>query len=225
MANYVTIILDTTEPSSPSLSIDGGNTYATAQLVDLTIGTTDPDTTGYQMLLWGDVDGTFDTNIQSEELNSTWITFNPLKQVKLASGDAQKTVYVKIRDKVHNVSSQASDSIILDTSKPTVTTTAPDIDTISKQPNKNEASFTFTVDKVFVEYKVKVVSSTGAAENTGTTLGTVNGSTNTSGTGTFSASTPITVTVTGADLELASSGDGEKYVKVFCLDESGKWSA
>jgi hypothetical protein len=225
MANFFYLELDTTNPANPSISIDGGATFATAQLVDLSIGTTDSDTTGYQMLIWGDVDTSFDTNIRGTEGTSTWITYNNSKQVKLSAGDGQKTVYVKIRDDVHNASSQVSDSITLDMSKPTVSVTNPDVSKISKQPTKNTASFTFTVDKQFVEYKVKVVSSTGAGESTGTTIGTANGSTNTSGTGTFASGTPISVQINGSDLELASSGDGQKIIKVFAKDQTGKWSA
>jgi hypothetical protein len=226
MANYIYLTLDTTQPANPSLSILGGATYATAQLVDLTIGTTDSDKTGYQMKIWGSVDNTYDTNIQETEGVSTWITYNNSKQIKLSTGDGSKTINVKIRDDVYNESSVASDSITLDTSIPTVTVTNSDVQKISKMVGKNEASFTFTVDKEFAEYKVKVVGSTGAAESTGTTIGTVNGSTNTSGTnGNYPAGTPITVKVTGLDLELSSSGDGNKILKVYAKDLTNKWSS
>lgn len=225
MANYFFLTLDTTAPSSPSITIDGGATYATNQLVTLSIGTSDSDTTGYQMLIWGSVDETFDTNIKTLEENSKWITYNNSKQIKLSLGDGQKTINLKIRDDVHNQSAQISDTIVLDTSKPTVSVTNPDVNKISKQDGKNVASFTFTVDKDFVEYKVKVVSSTTGAESTGSLIDITHGSSNTSGTGDFLSGTPITVSITGADLEIASNGDGQKVVKVFALDKSGKWSA
>ncbi|MBO0962388.1 hypothetical protein J1P26_22050 [Neobacillus sp. MM2021_6] len=226
MPNFVYLTLDTTSPANPSLSILGGATFATAQLVDLTIGTTDSDKSGYQMKVWGDVDTAYDTNIKATDALSTWITFNNSKQVKLSAGDGSKTVYVKIRDDVYNESSIASDGITLDTSIPTVTVTNPDVNKISKMAGKNESSFTFTVDKQFGEYKVKVVSSTGAAESTGATIGTANGSTNTSGNvGSYPAGTPITVKITGVDLETASSGDGQKVIKVFAKDMTGKWSS
>jgi hypothetical protein len=226
MANFVYLTLDTTQPANPSLSILGGATFATNQLVDLTIGTTDSDKTSYQMKVWGSVDTTYDTNIQATEGASTWISYNNSKQVKLSTGDGSKTVNVKIRDDVYNESSVATDTISLDTSIPTVTVTNPDVSKISKQSGKNTSAFTFTVDKTFDEYKVKVVGSTGAAESTGTVVGTANSSSNTSGTGgNYPAGTPITVTITGADLELASSGDAQKIIKVFAKDLTGKWSA
>lgn len=225
MSNHFILILDTTAPSNTSISIDGGATFATNQLVTLSIGTSDQDTTGYQMKIWGAVDNSYDSNIQSTEATSSWISYNNSKQIKLSESDGNKSVYLKIRDDVHNASSQVSDSITLDMSKPTVTVTNPDVSRISKQPTKNQASFTFIVDKEFIEYKVKVVSSTTAAESTGTVIGTTHGSSNTSGTGTYPSGTPITVLINGADLEVASNGDGQKIVKCFVLDQSGKWSA
>lgn len=224
--NYIFITLDTTAPTSPSLSIAGGATYASAQLVDLAIGTTDTDTTGYQMILWGDVDTTYDANVQSTEAMSTWITYNNSKQIKLSSANGTKNVYLKIRDDVHNQSSQVSDSIILDNSLPVVSVTSPDVTRISKISGKNVASFSFSVNEIFVEYKVKVVSSTGASESTGTLIPITNGSVNTSGSGQDfdTSTTPITVTINGSDLELANSGDGQKVIKVFAKDKSGQWS-
>lgn len=226
MANFIYLTLDTTAPSSPSLSIAGGATYASAQLVDLAIGTTDGDTSGYQMLIWGSVDNTYDSNIQSTEAASTWITYNNSKQIKLSDTTGTKTIYLKIRDDVHNESSQVSDTIILDNSIPVVTVTNSDVSKVSKKTGKNVASFSFSVNEVFTEYKLKVVSSSGAAESTGTLIPTTNGSTNTSGSGQDfdTSTTPITVTINGADLELASSGDGQKIIKVFVKDKSGLWS-
>lgn len=52
MASYFTLTLDTTAPSNPSISLEGGATYATAQLITATIGTSDTPTTNYQMLIW-----------------------------------------------------------------------------------------------------------------------------------------------------------------------------
>lgn len=226
MSNYFYLTLDTTGPANPSITIEGGAQYATQQLVDCAISTSDGDTTGYQMKIWGDVDTANNPDIQDTEANSNWITFSASQQVKLSSGDGSKTINVKIRDDVYNESAQASDSITLDTTLPVVTISGPDVTKISKKPGKNECAFSFTVDTVFDEYKVKVVSSTGAAHDTGTLIGTANGSTNMSGNaGGYAADTAINCTITGADLEAASAGDGEKIIKVFVKDEAGNWSA
>lgn len=224
MANYFNLILDTTGPANPTISIDAGATFANNQLVNLSISTSDGDTTGYQMLIWGDVDTSYDSNVQDTEGNSSWISYATSKQVKLSSGDGSKTIYLKIRDDVHNVSAQVSDSIILDTTLPIVTISGPDVTKISKITGKNEASFSFQCDSTFTEYKVKVVSSAGAAHDTGVEIGTSNGSQNMSDSGSFAADTPINCIITGADLELASAGDGTKIIKVFVKDEAGNWS-
>ncbi|MFC3883744.1 hypothetical protein ACFOU2_09625 [Bacillus songklensis] len=225
MPSYFTLTLDTTGPANPSLSINAGATYATAQLVDLAIGTSDGATTGYQMKIWGDVDTAYDTNVQATEAASSWITFSTSKQVKLSAGDGAKTINVKIRDDVFNESAQASDSINLDTTRPVVTISGPDVAKISEVSGKDAASFSFTVDSAFVEYKVKVVSSSGSAENTGTQIGTTNGSTNMSGTaGNYAASTAINCTIDASDLKAASAGDGAKVIKVFVKDAAGNWS-
>lgn len=227
MANYFNLVLDTTAPANPTISINGGAAYANNQLVDLSIGTSDGSTAGYQMKIWGDVDPTYDANVQDTENSSIWITFADTKQIKLSSGDGSKTIYVKIRDDVWNVSAQVSDSITLDQTKPVVTVTNPDVSKISKITGKNVASFSFSCDSDFVEYKVKVVSASGAAHDTGILIPTTAGSTNMSGineTTPFPASTPINCQIYGTDLETASSGDGTKIIKVFVKDVAGNWS-
>ena len=224
MANYFYLTLDTTAPANPSISLDGGAQYASQQLVTATISTSDGVTTNYQMLIWGAVDVSHNANIQTLEGGSTWISYNTSQQIKLSSGDGSKTIYIKIRDDVHNVSSQASDSIVLDMTVPTVTITGPDVAKISKIAGKNVSSFSFTSDTDYVEYKVKVVGTTGATQDTGAVIGTVNGSVNMSATGTFTGATPIESQINGTDLELAASGDGQKIIKCFVRDSAGNWS-
>lgn len=233
MANYFNLTLDTTGPSNPTITLEGGAQYATADLITATIGTGDGVTTGYQMRIWGDLDltwcktngvvGTGATAVT--ENDALWITYTASKQLKLAAGDGSKTIYLKIRDDVYNVSAQASDSITLDTTRPIVTITGPDVTKISKVSGKDVCSFSFTSDSDFVEYKVKAVTSTGAAHDTGVLIPTAGGSTNMSGTGAFTSSTVTNCTVKGADLEAVSAGDGVKIVKVFVKDSAGNWSA
>lgn len=232
MANYFNLALDTTGPASPTIVLDANATYSTDDLVDATISTSDSVTTGYQMKFWGDIDLTWAKSngvvgagaTGVAEADALWITYATSKQFKLSAGDGNKTINMKIRDDVYNVSAQASDSITLDTTRPIVTITGPDLSKISKQAGKNISSFSFSVDSAFTEYKVKVVASSGAAENTGTTIATTNGSTNMAATGSFPSSTPISCTINGADLEVASSGDGTKIIKVFVRDQAGNWS-
>lgn len=225
MTNFFTLILDTTSPTSVSILLDGGAQFATQQLINATINTSDLTTTGYQMKIWGDVDLLHDTNIQDTELKSSWITYLSTKQIKLLSGDGNKSISVRLRDDVYNESAIASSSILLDEDMPVVTVTNPDVSKISKINGKNIASFSFTSDSKFSEYKVKVVSSSGVSHDSGVQIPTTAGSVNMSGTGSFEANTPIDCQINGKDLEVASSGDGNKIIKVFVKDEAGNWSS
>lgn len=222
MGSYFYLTLDTTGVSNPSLIIENNATYISTQLANLTIGCGDESTQGYTMKIWGDVDTTYDSNIKITEADSSWITYTTSKQIKLSNGDGLKTIYLKIRDDVWNESAIVSATITLDTSVPVVTVTRSDVTRISKVNGKNIASFSFIVSEPFIEYRVKVVTSPSATHDTGVQIPTTNGSVNMSGTGIFN--TVINCTINGADLELASSGDGNKIIKVFVKDASGKWS-
>lgn len=231
MANYFNLTLDTVAPVSPSLILAGGAGVINTQLITAKIGTSDTSTAGYTMKIWGSLDlaqaksdGLVSSSAEDiTEQSAQWVTFAPSKQLKLASGNGSKTVYLKLRDDVYNVSAQVSKSIVLDTTAPVVTITGPDVAKISKQSGKNMCTFSFTVDSDITEYKVKVVTSTSATHTTGVAIGTVNGSTNMSGT-VVKADKAVTCTINGADLELASSGDGAKIIKVFAKDAAGNWS-
>lgn len=225
MANYINLILDTTPPSNPYIIINNGDLYTTEQLVSIEVDVDDSVTTGYQMLIWGDVDTLYNPDIQTDENQSTWITFSKDSQVKLSEGDGSKAVYVRVRDDVHNASSVASTSINLDTTIADVSTTAPDVSKISKMPSKDTATFTFQSNKDFKEYKVKVVGNINNSHDTGVQIQTTGGSQNTSGTGNYSSSAVITVTIKGHDLQEASSSDGSKIIKVFVKDTNDIWSA
>lgn len=218
MASYFNLTLDTTAPSGLTLEINDGAIYTTNPVVELSIVISDGATTGYQMKIWGI------TDVESEE-DATWENFATSKSVSLPSGNGLKTVHVKVRDDVGNESTEASDSITLDTTVPTVTITGPDKSKISKVVGFNQSIINFMADVAFEEYKVCVVPANSSAENAGTIIGTDNGSINTSGSeGGYEASTNIQVTITGADLEAASTGDGVKIVKVFVKNAAGTWS-
>lgn len=228
MAQYFVLTLDTTAPAGVSFLIDGGNTYSSTDTVELTISTSDSDTTGYQMKIWGDVDETSDTNIKATEETSSWASFATTKAIKLSAGDGRKTLYVKVRDDVYNASDSVNKSITLNTSIPSIEISGIDRTRLSKNEGANVMSFSFTVtddtDIVFTEYKVMVVSDPSSVHSVGKLIGTEHGSTNMSGSGEFPMNEPINCTITGADLEVASSGDGTKTIKVFVKDIAGNWS-
>ena len=218
MASYFNLTLDTRAPSGLTLSINDGALYATSTSVTLTIGLTDSPTTGYQMKVWG-IEGVAD------EVSASWETFANNKSVNLTTADGLKTVHIKVRDDVGNESTEVTDTITLNTAVPVVAITGPDKSKISKISGFNQSVFNFTSDVEFEEYKVCVVPANNSTQDAGVIIGTTNGSQNTSGSdGSYPASENIQVTITGADLEVASSGDGVKIVKVFVKNAAGTWS-
>jgi hypothetical protein len=220
MAAYFTLTLDTLAPSGLTLTINGGVTTVTSTSVTLGISVSDPDTTGYSMLIYGDVGSGL------TEGTATWESFASSKSITLTSGDGSKTVKAKVKDDVGNVSAEATVTVLLDTTVPVVTISAgPDYTKISTVAGHDTCTFSFQADSDFTEYKVKVVTATGAQHSTGTQIGTTNGSTNMSGSGSFSANTPIQCTIKGADLSTAVSGVNQAHIiKVFVKDTSGLWS-
>lgn len=224
MSNYFNLQLDTTAPAAPSININAGAAYATTQSVMATIGTSDGDTTGYQMKVYGDVDTSDNANIQATEGASSWISYSTSQAVKLSSGDGSKTLKVKIRDDVGNASSEATYSITLDTTLPTINITVAASPTkISKIATFDTSTFSFQSDTALQAWKVKVVPATGSIESAGAQIPTSAGSTNVTG-GALAATTNQSVSVKGTDLETASAGDGTKIVKIFGQDLAGNWS-
>lgn len=223
MAAFFNVVLDTTGPGGTSLVLAGGANYTAIRGITGTIATSDGDTTGYQMKIWGSVDNSIDSNIQTTEGASTWIAYSTSQAITLSTGDGLKTVNLKIRDDVWNESS-TSDTITLDSTLPVITISAgPDVAKVSKIAGKRIVSFSFTTDSDLIAYKVKVVPSSGSLESAGTLVPTTNGSTNTSG-GSVASGGTVNVTIDGRDLELASAGDGTKIIKVFGQDVASNWS-
>lgn len=220
MASYFNLTLDTTAPSGLVVKVNGDDIYATSTAATLTLTMTDGDPTGYQMKIWG-VEGVAD------EGSASWETYAASKSITLPTGDGLKTVHVKVRDSVGNETTEATDSITLDTAVPTVTVTGPDNSTISEVEGFDKAVINFMSDIAFVEYKVCVVPATSSTQDAGTVIPTTAGSINTSGTSEdepYEAETNIKVTIDGTDLKTASSGDGVKIVKVFVRNAAGTWS-
>lgn len=217
MVSYFNLTLDTLAPQGLTIKLNNGSQYTTSKSVTLGIVLTDASTVGYQMKVWG-------VNGAETEADATWETYASSKNITLLNNDGLKTVYVKVRDDVCNETAAVSATITLDTSVPAVTIIGPDVSRISKTAPKNVATFSFTSDVAFTEYKIKVVPSKSSLHDAGTLIGTANGSTNMNATGTFKASAAITCKIYGKDLEAASSGDGEKIIKVFVKNAHGTWS-
>lgn len=230
--SFVTIYLDTTKPANPTITIAGGQAFATAQLVNIALNTDDTDKTGYEMLIWGDVDPAYDTKVQATEGASQWQAYQANPQIKLkaitnVNGDPEtKTINIRIRDDVRNPSDVVFDTISLDTSIPTVLIVQGlDVTKISRQAQKDTASFQFSCNQSYVAFKVKLVGGTGATESQGTPIPTAGGSTGVTGSGTFTSATVNTVTLKTADLETAGANiNGANIIKVFVQEQAGTWS-
>ena len=217
MASYFNLVLDTLAPQGLTVKLNNGSQYTTTKTVQLSVNVTDESTEGYQMKVWG-IEGV-DT-----ESAAVWENLANIKNIILPSGDGLKTVYIKVRDDVYNETIATTATITLDTSVPAVTIIGPDVSKISKVSPKNVATFSFTSDVDFIEYKIKVVPSQSSLNDAGTLIGTANGSTNMEGTGTFKKNNAISCKIYGKDLEAASSGDGKKIIKVFVKNANGTWS-
>lgn len=218
MASWFYLTLDTVAPSGVTLAINGGAIYTTKNIVELSIGVSDEETTGYQMKIWGIKD------VDSEE-TANWETFVATKSVTLTDSDGMKTIYVKVRDSVGNESAAVSDTITLDTHVPAVTVTGPDVTVISLVTTFDTSIFNFSSDVDFTEYKVCVVPATTSIESAGVQIPTTNGSINTSGTSeSYPASSNIQVTLKGKDIDSVSPGGGQKIIKVFVKNAAGTWS-
>lgn len=226
MANFFYITLDTTAPQNPSLILGDNSGTALTPYIDVHIHTDDLDTTGYKVKLWGNVYESFDANIQTNEVDSSWFPFANTIPIQLSSGNETKTIYLRIVDDVLNETDEISQGITLSviTSYPIVMISNQDVSKISFISGRNACSFSFKSNSDFIEYKVKVVNSVFDLHTAGVAIGTTQGSTNVAGTGTFAANTNTICTIKGQDLFEASRGDGEKLIKVFVKDSNGAWS-
>ena len=216
MASYFNLTLDTTAPTSCSISLP-----ASTNTVNITA--TLAATGASYMKIYGDICASAGGSAIAEA-DASWVAYDTSASLILTAANATKTIYVKFMDDVGNVSAAVSATTVLDTSAPSVTITGPDVSKISKVSGYNVSAFSFSADEAFVEWTVRVVPSTDSNHSAGTQIPTTGGSTNMSGTTSTAASTAVSCTIYGADLESASSGDGAKIVKVFVKDANGNWS-
>lgn len=253
MAGYFNITLDTTGPSGVSVKINGDAVRTTSTAVTLDISCADSDTTGYQMKIWGDIDGAL------TESEASWETFATTKNITLLETENDVlTVYVRLRDDLWNTSDAASDTILLYMETPAVTIVSgptparittfmghDDLTGLDKVAvlTKSISSVTFTADKDISDIKVMVVESINALHgdasnvliptggNSKIAMGTADDETVLNEEGGLTASgldiaagTEIAVGICGDDLKSASSADGVKLIKIFVREKDANWS-
>ncbi len=123
---------DTTAPSG-SVSINSGASYTNSTAVTLTLTATDNvGVVGYYL---STSSSTPVASASGWNSVTSATSYTGSVSYSLTSGDEQKTVYVWYKDAAGNVSSQASDSITLDTTAPIVTITSPTSDPYTATSN------------------------------------------------------------------------------------------
>ena len=106
------LLVDGTDPSA-SISINSGDTYTDTTSVTLSLTYSDSGS-GVDECRYKNSGGSW----------TSWQTCTPTKSWTLTTGDGTKTVYYQVRDRAGNIR-QVYDSIVLDTTKPSVTVNSP----------------------------------------------------------------------------------------------------
>lgn len=211
--------LDTSPPASPSLLIEDGVLGTGSTVVLVTIGTADFQAGANdvaEMKLWGDVNPTGDLLVQPLEDASSWQIFGLVRTVVLVSGTGLRTIYLRLRDDVHNESAAVSASVYLDTSYPVVSIVQGiDYPRISRVPGYDTRQFTWHSNLDFIQSEVRVVPTASSPHTSGLLI---------QGSGGGSAGIEYQTLLSGADLEANSPGDGPKVIKVFVESVAGVWS-
>ncbi len=104
------IILDSTAPARPQVSIAGGAVTTNTPGPNHTVAVTLVAPDAQQMRI--STDGVWD--------NEVWTAFTSPVNVNLPTGDGEKTVWVELRDSAGNLSAEGRDEILLDTTAPQV---------------------------------------------------------------------------------------------------------
>lgn len=111
---YMLAIADTDAPTG-SLIINSGNPYTKSTSVTLYPSASDTGGSGLNQMRFSNDNSTW----------SSWVSYSTSGYIwTLIAGSGSRTVYVQYNDNEGNISSSYSDSIILDTTAPTVTITA-----------------------------------------------------------------------------------------------------
>lgn len=181
-----------------------------------------------------------------------WASFVPdseggmTLQLTATSGNGQKNFTLSLRDNAGNVTNIPTQSFILNTDPPTVTVTGLDYNIISKVHDyrrqgtfvlstyADEVNFQFFIDdgsgevssEDYQAYKVVAYASEAAAaagSAADTAIPETNGSMHMQASDIL-AHVAVNALLKGADLELATAGDGIKIITVYMQNSAGTWS-
>lgn len=234
MASSALLTLDLTAPDA-AVNIESGASITS--VLDVALAITSAAADKAQMKIYGDVSDTqAPAEYRTTEANAPWISFAAAKTVRLAAGDGVKTVRVKVRDDVNNTSTEATDTITLNTAIPVISIlTGPSSAAggvppkASKQTGFDTWTLTFQSDVALDQWQVRLVTNATDSQSSGALIPETGGS-DTQGTA-LAAATSQTVTIKGVDLEAAgASGAGatgtQARIKVFGRSSANQqWSA
>lgn len=215
MASSFLLVLDTTPPANPILTINDGALITGSPVVS--VQTVSPSDDVAQVKVWGDLDMLSDPRFAVNEGDSQWIVWSPEIWVQLTAEPGRKFVYARLMDDCGNETPAFNGWIDLDLSTPVVSIVSPpDTARISGQVGHNLCTFSFAVSTDFDRWELRAVQSAGDPSGSGILVQ--------SNVGTFLADIPIVVTVDGALLRTYAPGDGQKILKVFAHSTTGWWS-
>ncbi|MFN3533426.1 MAG: Ig-like domain-containing protein [Candidatus Brocadia sp.] len=184
--------LDVTAPNC-SIAINNGANYSNSRSVTLSLEATDNvGVTGYYLSTSSVIPL---ASAAGWTAISSTTNYNANVSYTLSSGDGNKTLYVWYKDAVGNVSNTSSDSIILDTTGPSITITSPTSYATYKTANNT-------------------ISLGGTASDNASGVGRVTWSNNRGGSGTASGTTSWSI----SDISLLL---GDNIITVTATDGAG----
>ena len=205
---------DTTAPSSPSVSINNGDTLTTSTAVTLTLSATDNvGVTAYYVSENSAVPSANASGWKSVASATSYSAVVPFTLSSGSIGSSIKTVYAWFRDSAGNISVRVSDTITLTISD----TTVPSSPTISI--SGGATSTTSTVVTLLLSAADNIgVTAYYASETSTTPSASATGWTSVTSTTSYSATVSFT-------LRSGSVGDNTKTVYVWFKDTAGNVSS
>lgn len=233
MADYSDAPLDTQGPQDVSVVLNDGAYVTTEKTVRYTVTCSDPDTTDYQIKIWG-------TETCTEESDANWQRFVRSGSFTVDDTTGLKTIYFKLRDDVYNESATVSATINYIKERPVIQNLFVTPAKLSFADKKNVASGGFNFSETIDAVKIKIVADVNASHDdpSNISIPTTNGSAmwddlNTDSYDIRTLEHEITIPsimtvgfyINAKDLAAVAPGDGVKIIKIFARSAmSGLWS-
>jgi hypothetical protein len=230
MASFLNLLLDLTAPAGVTLTAPANSG---SLVVSVTGNSTDTDKSGYTMKFWG-AGVTTNAVAGATEATAPALPFDNLPHNVTFAAEGAKTLYFAVYDSVGNKSNEATASVNIITSLPTITIDqvaggqapnlpANDAGRFSVQAGYRTLTFRFSPNQAVTEWAIRRVQSTGAlfTDAGNQTIGTTNGSTvgavEAIASGAFKN---ITIDMRDMPNQVTEA----KIIKVFAKNAAGNWS-